>query len=174
VSNAAAQTDLGLKGIGLKFGYVGPEDIDGTFGLGLVGDHGTLTPRIMLESYISYWSKSESEFGFETSVRDIALGARGKYLFNVPNSNVRPFAGAGLGLHFLHAEVTVPTMDVGGFTIPGGSVGDSSVKLGLDMGGGMFVPINPQWDFMTELWYGVVNDFNQFAFSIGAVYKLGM
>jgi hypothetical protein len=174
VSNAAAQTDLGLKGIGLKVGYVGPENVDGTFGLGLVGDFGTLTPRIMLESYLSYWSKSENEFGVETSVRDIALGARGKYLFNVPNSNVRPFAGAGLGLHFLHAEVSMPAQSIGGFTVPGFSVDDSSVKLGLDMGGGMFVPINPRWDFMTELWYGVVNDFSQLSFAIGAVYKLGM
>jgi hypothetical protein len=174
VSNAAAQTDLGLKGVGLKIGYVGPEDVDGTFGLGLIADHGTLAPRTKLESYISYWSKSENEFGVEVSMRDIALGARAKYLFDVPNSNLRPFVGGGLGLHFLHAEVTVPTQNIGGFTIPGSSADDSSVKLGLDMGGGMFVPVNPRWDFMTELWYGVVNDFNQVSFTIGAVYKLGI
>jgi opacity protein-like surface antigen len=163
-----------LKGVGLKFGYVGPEDVDGTFGIGFVANHGTFTPRTMLESYLSYWSKTEEEYGLEASIRDIALGARAKYLFDVPNSNVRPFVGAGLGLHFLHAEVTMPAQDIGGIIIPGYSVDDSSTKLGLDMGGGMFVPINPRWDFMTELWYGVVNDVNQLSFTIGAVYKLGM
>jgi len=70
--------------------------------------------------------------------------------------------------------VTMPAQDIGGIIIPGYSVDDSSTKLGLDMGGGMFVPINPRWDFMTELWYGVVNDVNQLSFTIGAVYKLGM
>lgn len=173
-SSAAAQSDLGFKGVGGELGIVNPEDIDATLGLGVFADFGEIIPSLRLEGYLDYWSNSQSEFGFEMSVRDIALGAKTKYVFKMSNSIVQPFVGGGLGIHFIHGEVTMPDQNVGGFIIPGLTVDDSSTKLGLDLGGGMSIPINHKMDFLTELWFGIVSDVNQMSFKLGMVYRLGV
>jgi opacity protein-like surface antigen len=173
--NAMAQSDLGLKRVGGTIGIVDPENMDTVLGFGLLADWGTITPDIRLESRLDYWSKSESLYGGgEASMRDIALGARGKYFFPVSHSSVRPFAGAGLGLHFLHAEVSFPAQDLGGGTIiPAMTVGDSSTKLGLDLGGGIETSLSPRTDLLADLWYGIVSDVSQLSMRIGLSYKLG-
>jgi hypothetical protein len=112
--------------------------------------------------------------GIETSARDIVLGAKGKWIFPTTNPRIRPFAGGGLGIHFLHAEVNIPDQWIGGFLIPGMSLEDDSVKLGLDFGGGMNVTLNEKTDFVGEIWYGVVSDINQLSLKVGVLYKLGM
>lgn len=172
VSNAVAQSDIGLKAAGLEVGIVNPEDLDATIGFGALADLGTIVPNVMLEANVGYWSKSEEEFGMEASVRDISVGARAKYLFNITNSRIRPFAGGGLSMHFLNAEVTIPEQDVMGFTIPGSSASDSSTKLGLDLGGGFYAPVSPKMNFVTELWLGIVSDVNQLSMRVGMMYNL--
>jgi hypothetical protein len=167
--SAMAQTNLGFKGVGGNVGVVSPEDMDATFGLGLHLDHGTIVPNLALESRVDYWSKSEEVFGGEASVRDIAVGARCKYLFNISNPVITPFAGAGLGLHFLKAEVNVPALP----GAPGGSVEDSETKLGLDLGGGMAAALGPRTSLLAELWYGVVSDVSQLSLRVGMTYHFG-
>jgi hypothetical protein len=167
--SAMAESDLGLKDLGVAVGYVGPEDIDGTFSVGVFADHGTITPRIGLESRIDYWSQSESSFGAEASVRDIVLGTRGKYYFEVANPKIMPFLGAGLALHFVNAEVTIPAQ----FGFPEMTVEDSSTKLGLDLGGGLATPIGQSADLLGEMWYGIVSDVSQFSLRFGVAYHLG-
>src|SRR5689334_14054174 len=103
---ASAQSNIGLKAIGASAAFVSPENLDGAFGLGVFADLGQIAPRIGLEPTLEYWSKTDSQFGVDNTLRDISLGARGKYYFEVANPKVRPFAGVGLGLHFLHAETT--------------------------------------------------------------------
>jgi hypothetical protein len=162
---ASAEADLGFKRIGLATGYVSPEDFDGTFSIGAFADWGTLAPRFGLETRIDYWSKSEEPFpGVEVSVRDIAVGGRGKYFFEVKNPTIRPFVGTGLALHFLSAEAQV---------IPGVTVEDSSTKLGLDLGGGIATSINPRADFLAELWYGIVSDVNQLSLRAAVSFAVG-
>src|SRR5688572_18392827 len=139
-ANAMAESDLGFKGIGAAVGYVGPEDIDGTFSIGAFMDHGNITDRISLESRVDYWSQSESAFGSEASVRDIAVGARGKYNFVVSNPKIQPYVGAGMGIHFVKAEVTMSEFP--GF--PEMTVEDSMTKFGLDLGGGISTPVAPR------------------------------
>ena len=85
VSGAFAQADIGLKGAGLEVGMVNAEDIDATWGIKAYADLGTITPRIALEAYTDFWTKTQDEFGFELGVRDIVLGARGKWMFPVSN-----------------------------------------------------------------------------------------
>jgi opacity protein-like surface antigen len=168
-TQAFAQSDLGLKQVGMAIGYVSPENIDGTFTFGALANWGTVAPRIELESRIDYWSHSESSFGTEAKVSDVTIGARGKYFFEVSHPTLRPFAGAGLGLHLLHAKVTIPAF--GGF--PEQTAEDSSTKLGLDLGGGVVTALSPQVDLMGELWYGIVSDVSQFQLRVGMGYKLG-
>jgi opacity protein-like surface antigen len=169
VSQNAMAGDLGFKSLGVSVGMVSPEDLDATFGAGVFMNHGFVTPEIKLESRIDFWSKSE-DLGFgEVSVRDIAVGARGKYMFPT-SGRVLPFAGAGLGLHFLNAKVDVPPQFPGD---PGTSVEDSDTKLGVDIGGGLEMPMNPKTDFVAEAWYGIVSDFSQFSLRVGMAWKLG-
>jgi hypothetical protein len=170
-----AQTELGFRGAGFSAGLVDPQDLDATLGFGMIADLGTLTPRTMLEANLGYWSQSEGVSGLgEISARDIVFGGKAKYFFPMTDSVLRPFAGAGLSLHFLKVEATLPDMDLGGLIIPGMSAEDSSTKLGLDLGGGMATAINGKTDLIGELWYAVVSDIGQFSFKLGVLYKLGI
>jgi hypothetical protein len=58
-ATASAQANIALQGIGLKAGLVAPDNVDATFGFGLVFDLGTVHPQFALESYAGYWSQSE-------------------------------------------------------------------------------------------------------------------
>ena len=166
---AMAQSDMGLKNLGAAVGFVSPENLDMTFSIGAFADWGMMAPNIGLETRLDYWGWSETNFGMETSIRDIALGARGKYYFETANPRVRPFAGAGLALHFITAEVNIPAMP----PFPAESYSDTQNKLGLDLGGGLATPINPRTDFLAEAWYGIVSDVSQFSLRAGISYKLG-
>jgi opacity protein-like surface antigen len=172
-TSALAEADLGCKSLGVAVGFVGPEDIDGTFSIGAFMDHGTITPQISLESRLDYWGQSESStfmgITTEASVRDIAVGARGKYNFTVSNPKVQPYLGMGLGIHFVHFEATMPTFP----GEPETTIEDSSTKLGLDLGGGISTPIAPRTDLLGELWYGIVSDVNQLNLRVGVSYALG-
>ena len=141
------------------------EDLDATPGFGVVADMGTIVPNLRLEPSLGFWMTSQETVGSKLTVRDLTMGAHAKYLFKIQNSKVRPFAGGGLGLHILHAG-----FEATGFP----DTGDTKVKLGVDMGGGFYVPMSPTWDFTTELWYGIVSDMNQLWLGIGAQYNFGI
>lgn len=167
--SAFAQSKLGLRAIGGSLAFVNAEDMDAAIGLGAFADLGMVTPNIGLEPVLEYWSKSDQAFGVKASVRDIALGCRGKYYFETTNPKIRPYAGAGLGLHFVKAEASVsmpgyPTM----------TSEASDTKLGLDIGGGFYTPIGPNNDLRFELWYGLVSDVSQLALRVGVSHKLGV
>ena len=166
---AMAQSDLGFKRFGGSLGVVDPEQLGATFTLGVFADHGTLAPRLGLESRLDYWKASESSFGAEVSIRDISLGARAKYYFPVQSAKIQPFAGAGLGIHFLNANVVVPVPP--GF--PPMSAEASSTELGLDLGGGIATPLGPRTDLLAETWFGLVDTANTFMLRAGLSYKLG-
>jgi hypothetical protein len=168
-SSALAQSDLGLKQLGIAAGYVSPENLDGTGSFGVFADHGTIAPNIHLESRADYWGWSQNSLGVESKVSDIAVGVRTKYHFEVKNSKISPYAGVGVGMHFLHSEATIPAG--GGF--PAETVSDSRTKLGLDLGGGLSTAVSPRADLMGELWYGVVTDVSQFSMRVAMSFKLG-
>lgn len=161
------ETGVALRALGASLAYVSPDNLDGTLAIGAFADMGRITPNIGLEPRIEYWSQSKESFGAKVSVRDLALGARGKYYFDVTKSKVHPFAGAGLGFHFIKAEAS--------FSAPGfptTSAEQSDTKLGIDLGGGIMTPLSPAVDFNAELWYGIVSDFNQLALRVGFAHKL--
>jgi Outer membrane protein beta-barrel domain len=172
-ANVSAAANVALRGIGLKVGVVNPEDIDMTLGAGLIVDLGTVHPHIALESYAGFWSQTEEFYGSEFRVRDIAIGAKGKYLFTTSNPSLTPFAGAGLGLHFVNAHAETPSFSFGGTVIPGTSVGDTDTELGLDLGGGLRIDTGSQFSFVGEGWFTLVSDVNNFSLMAGAVYMFG-
>ena len=167
-SRSASRSDFGLKGLGVAVGYVSPENLDGTFSIGAFADLGMITPNIGLEPRVDYWGWSQSEFGVEAKVHDVAVGARGKYFFDLRNSPIRPFAGAGMALHFVGEQVVIPPQ--GGF--PAVTASDSQTKFGVDLGGGITTPAGPRANFNAEMWYGIVSDVSQFSLRAGMSFKL--
>lgn len=163
---ARAQSDLGFKRAGVALQMVSPENIDASFGVGVFADHGTIAPRWGLESRLDWWSHSESSFGAEASFSDITLGERVKYQFPVTSPNLQPFAGFGLGMHFLSARVDLPAP----FT---GTAKSSETRVGFDFGGGITTALNPSLDFTGEAWYSVVSDVNQFSLRAGVSRRFG-
>ncbi len=163
--NAMAQSHLGLKAVGGEFGLVSPENSDATAGFGVFADLGTMAPRLRLSTALDYWSQSQDIFGGgTTSIGDVAWDVRGTYLFPVASPRIQPYAGAGLGLHFLSAKVEVPGLP---------TMEDSQTKLGLDLGGGLEAPLGPKTSFVSEAWYSIVSDFNQLALKVGLSYRVG-
>jgi len=163
VQNATAQSNFGLKRMGVTFGYVSPENIDGTLGYGVLADMGTVSPQFGIEAHADRWSHTEEAFDTKATLSDLMVGARGKYLFNTTSTKIQPFIGAGMGVHILHAEVSDTDM----------SVEDSSTKLGLELGGGMDTNLSPSMGLRTELWYGFASDIDQFAMPVGMTWKIG-
>jgi hypothetical protein len=165
---AMAASDLGLKRIGATLGYIDPEALGGTVSFGVIADHGTFAPRWGLESRLEYWNSSEGSFGVEASIRDIALGARTKYYFPVQNPRIRPFAGAGLGMHFLNTTVVITQPGFPPMTAEG-----SQTELGLDLGGGVAHDLGPRTDLLAEVWFGMVDTANTFSLRLGLSRQLG-
>ncbi len=159
---AWAQSNLGFQRGGISASLVSPENVDASFGLGLFADLGTIAPRWDLEARLDWWSHTESVYTSEATVSDVTLGARTRYQFPT-GSTVQPFAGAGLGLHFLSAEVVV----LDPFSGQPMTLDASETRLGLDLGGGISTAINPSTRFHAEGWFGIVSDFNQFSLRVG-------
>lgn len=165
---ATSHSSMGLRAIGGAVGFVSPENVDGALTLGVFADCGRITPRIGLEPHLDYWSETQESFGTKATLSDVILGARGKYYFEVANPRIQPFAGAGLGIHMLHAKVTVTEP---GF--PDLVAEDSESKLGIDLGGGVMMPVGPRTDMLGEMWYGIVSDVSQFSMRLGLSYHIG-
>jgi len=167
-----SNSNIGLNRLGLEAGLVDPEAAGSTLGFGAFADLGNLSRDIRLSSHLGYWSKSESDFGAEASIRDVSVGARAKYMFHVSSPKLQPYAGAGLGLHFFHMKVEVPDQDMGGgFVIPGFTAEDSATKLGLDLGGGVLKPLGPKTDLFVDLWYTLA-DIDQLSMKAGVSFLL--
>jgi opacity protein-like surface antigen len=172
-TGVSAETDIGFKGAGLELGIVNPEDVDATWGIGVFADLGTFMPQLGFSAYADYWGKNQDEFGTEFDFRDIAIGARTKWYFPIKNPKIQPYAGAGLGIHFLKAKVTIPDQNIGGTLVPGSTATATDEKIGLDIGGGMTAKLNDRADFVGEMWLGLVSDINQMSMKVGILYKLG-
>jgi hypothetical protein len=169
---SADAAGLAVRGVGGHMTIAAPDDIDATIGLGFLLDMDIVGSQFGIESYASYWSQSESAFGVEASVSDFAMGGRGKYKFLTSSTSVHPYVGAGLGLHFVTAGVEIPAYDFGGIIIPGTSVEDTNVNLGLDLGGGMAFDVGDRVSLLTDAWGVVVSDVSQFMLRFGMIYRI--
>jgi hypothetical protein len=173
-SGATAAPNVALQGIGLKAGFVNPENVSSTLGFGFVFDLGMLAENVAFESYAGYWSQSDDAFGTEFGVRDFAFGSKAKYMFATSNPTVQPYVGGGLGLHILNAHVESPAYYSGGtLVIPGYSASDTEVRLGMDLGGGVKIDRGNTFSFFSEAYFSIVSDLTHFSFMVGAEYMFG-
>jgi hypothetical protein len=168
---AFSQSNMGFMGVGAKLGLVDPEVVGSVIGFGGLVDLGTITPDIMLEANLEYWSKSEGVFGAEVSFRDLIIGGTGKYLIKSSNPKFRPFAGGGLALHLFKAtsKVSDEFEDIGFGSTEASS---TETRIGFHLGGGLFYELSPQLDLLVDGRYSIVSDANQLALQAGVVYKL--
>ena len=157
---------LGLKGVGAELGLINADNVDQTFGFGVFANLGTLTPNVMLEAYANYWQLTEQFFvTSDLRFRDISVGTRAKYAFNVKNPKITPYAGAGVGVHFLSAKYEDSISPLLNFDT-------SETKFGLDVGGGMMAAVSDRASFIGEAWYSFVPDISQFSIKVGMEYAL--
>lgn len=170
---AVEGSELGLEGLGLAARFVDPGGESGTVGIGALVDLGGFNQRFRLEGRTDYWSVSENVAGGKASARDIAVGARGKYVFPVSHPRILPFAGAGLGIHFLHAEAEIAEQNFGGLVIPATKVEGSATKLGVDIGGGMNYSFNTATSLVSELWFTLVDGNADMSLGVGLLWHLG-
>ncbi len=168
VAQASAKSDIGLKGIGLKVGYLMPEDpLDATITFGAVADLGTFIPELHWDASVQYWSTGYDESSWDRSWSDIAIKSTVRYLFPV-QGNIKPYAGGGLGIHFYHSEWDVPS----GYQTWGVSTSTSDTEFGIHVLGGAQFALAPKWKLQTELEYCSA-DLDQFTIGANIIYILG-
>ena len=144
--NVLAQ-GLKLNGIGGRVGYFDPEQLSGTLGLG--GHLSLAAGKVKLLPTVEYWSKSKNNVDF--SQWSFAVDARYHYSTDALN----PFVGAGLG---------VLSTD--------GAGGDSSTDFGLDLLGGVEIPLGEKLALSGELKY-VMTELHSVRLSAGLTYLFG-
>ena len=169
---AMAASDIGFKGADLRVGYVSPEgDIESTIGFGGGIDLGTITENIGLGVVVFYWGKSYDVGIYSWTFSDFAIKVNGKYYF--PMEKMKPYVGAGLGIHMVSSKWEQPPYTIGGYTYGGGSVSASDTKFGFHILGGVEYPINEKIGVLGKLEYGLVSDVNQLIIGAGVTYKFG-
>jgi opacity protein-like surface antigen len=149
---------LGIKGIGARIGYVDPEDVSGAAVLGLHMDAGTIVKAVHVMPYMEYWSTSVDISGVSADMSDLAFAVDVNADFPLQGSRVTPYAGGGLGLHFLSSDSSV-----------GGTSDDT--KFGFNIQGGVRNQIMPNISLFGEARYAFVSDAAQLKFVGGFTYQ---
>jgi opacity protein-like surface antigen len=166
-TSAMAASDIGFKGANLRIAYVMPEDpIEATIGFGGGVDLGTITENIGLSVAVLYWSKSYDVGTYSWKYSDFAIKVNGKYYF--PAEKMKPYVGAGLGIHMYSFEWEAPAfMGYGG-----GTVTDSQTKFGFHALGGVEFPLGDKLGAFVEAEYDLA-DIDQFIIGGGVSMKFG-
>jgi hypothetical protein len=172
--------DLSLKG-----GFIGFTDIDeldNAFDFGVaVGK--SFIPNTRFELSVDYWSKTEEEgdefFSTEWSYRDIILGGTALY---VPQMNwksclfpegggIRPYVGAGGGLHLIKWEWK-SSSEYDGLFDEDYSEEESDTEFGFHGVAGVEADITRQWSAGAEFRYTSVHDLDHWGAFAKFTYRL--
>jgi len=147
---------LGLEGLGARIGFVDPEGASSTVALGLHVDAGEFVRHVHIMPMLEYWKVGVSGL----DIKDLMFGADVNVDFPVEGGRVIPYAGGGLGLHFVS------------FDVPPGISGDNSkTKLGLNIQGGIRNQVMPNLGIFGEVKYAFVSDVNQLKVMGGFTYN---
>ena len=157
-----AETNIGLKGIGPRVGFVEPDHGDGAITIGAVADMGTWTENLPWEMALTWWSAGEDVGSYEWSYTDIAFRNSVAYMFEV-DKNLYVYPGAGLAVHFLNASVEGP----GNF-----DADESDTEISLMILGGLQFPIASRWHGQAEIQFDF-GDAEQTNLQVDFIYELG-
>ncbi len=165
-----AETDLGLKGLGVKAGFVLPEDpIDNAFGFGAHAKLGTIMPSVGLDAFVDFWTKGYDEqhayYLADWSWTQIAIGALAKYV--IPTTgNVTPYVGAGFALTYARSSWE---WEWGGVHEDDSC---SDTNIGIHLAGGAEMPLSPTMDGFAEAKYAL-DGADYFMIAVGVIFKMG-
>ena len=138
---------LKLIGIGGRIGYFDPEQLSGTIGYG--GHLSFAAGKWALLPTVEYWSKSSNSVDF--SQWSFAADAR----YHYSTEAINPFVGLGLGVLMTDTNI-----------------GESSTDIGLDVLGGVEIPLNEKLSLTGELKF-VITELHSVRLSAGLTYLLG-
>jgi opacity protein-like surface antigen len=168
--SVSANASNGLRSIGVGAGYVTPDNLDGTWTVGLNFDFGLPVNNLFLQPFAGYWSYSLDVSGFgidaSSSISDWQFGANAKYAFVTSAANMHPYVQGGAAIHLLTMDVST---DVGGFPL---SLSTSETKFGVQGGAGLAYDVAERWALYGEGNYFLVSDFNQW--SVGAGVRVNL
>jgi opacity protein-like surface antigen len=95
----------GFYGLGAAVGIAHPKDLSSTVGFLVRLDLGAPILGFSVLPTVEYWGKGDRAGGTKISAHDLTTGAELRYRFGHATS--RPYAGAGLAMHFVSTEVKV-------------------------------------------------------------------
>ncbi len=122
-----------------------------------------LIQGIVLMPTIEWWRSSNTvqPFGIETMRKDATLSMDARYEFR--KEGVRPYLGAGFGVHFLSSRVNAPTLGLDNAT-------NSLIKGGLSALGGVSFGLTQKLDNFLELKYHHIPEYSQLKLNWGLAY----
>lgn len=159
-TRSTEDVSLGFKGMGARVGLVDPEGASSTVDLGLHIDAGEFARNVRLMPIVEYWSVGQDVGPYNADLKDFSLGADINLDFPLQDSRVTPYAGGGLGLHWLKATTNVPDVP-----------DQSDTKLGFSVQGGVRTDAMPNLALFGELRYNFVSDANQLKILGGFTYR---
>jgi opacity protein-like surface antigen len=129
--------------------------------LGAVADLGTWMKQLAWDASIEYWSSSQEIFSSKLTISNLAFRSGVKYMFMT--DKFRPYAGGGLGLHMVSAEVASPY----------GKASEDDSKFGIYLQGGVETDLSPKWKGAADIRLDFVDNADQTHIMFTAIYKLG-
>ena len=154
---ARAQEQAALS---LGAGLVDPEDVGSSFWI-TANYRFRIADHLLLEPEVGYWKKGEDVFGGDVSLEDLQFGLNAIYMLG-RGTGIRPWAGAGLGLHLLKGVV--------GFD-DSGDFDDTESKLGIHLLGGADFVMSDAAALYAAARFDIVSDLNQFKLYGGVRYR---
>jgi len=147
--------------LGLGAGLVDPEDVPSTFWITANYRFG-ITEHLLLEPEVGYWKKGEDVLGGDVSIEDLQFGLNAIYRLGGSGTGVRPWAGAGLGVHLLKGVVDFD--DSGDFD-------DTDTEIGIHLLGGADFVMSDALALFAAARFDIVSDLNQFKLYGGVRYR---
>lgn len=114
---------------------------------------------------VEYWRNANSvqPFGIKTTRKDATLAMDARYSFG--SGGLKPYIGAGFGLHFLSSSVDAPSLGIN-------DESHALVKGGLSVLGGASFALAGRLENFIELKYHHVTEYRQLKLNWGLAYKL--
>jgi len=125
----------------------------------------SLSKHIEIMPTIEWWRNSNSikPYDIQTTRKDATLGVDARWNFG--GATFKPYAGAGIALHFLSNRVSAPSLGLNNAT-------DSVTKGGLALLGGVSFALSGRFENFLDLKYHHVTDYRQLKINWGITYNL--
>ena len=124
-----------------------------------------LIPNIEILPYLEWWKNTSTvqPFDVKASRADATIGADARFVGEW--RGLHPYAGVGLGLHFIHNEVEAPSLGLAHGE-------DSLIKGGPSLLGGTTFALGGRLENFLEVKYHYVPNYSQLKINMGLAYNI--